>query len=258
MRQPQFRMPKVVGHRGAAAHAPENTLAGFRAAKALGVQWVEFDVHLTADGRCVVIHDDLIDRTTDGTGEVGRMTLAELASYDAGSWFDPRFAGETVPTLEEVIDLLAELELGANVELKPSPGAEDATAAAVMALLRQAWPGHLPAPLVSSFDYRSLEVAHDAAPEIARGLLLETVGDDWLELAQGIEATTIHCGHTPLTAVRTKEIRRGGYPLFCYTVNHAGRAEELFGWGVSGVFTDAPDQILPLAQARFDAAQERD
>ena len=246
MRQTQILMPKVVGHRGAASHAPENTLAGFRAAKALGCSWVEFDVHLTADGRCVVIHDDLIDRTTDGQGEVGAMLLEELASYDAGAWFDPRFAGETIPTLEEVIDLLGALGLGANVELKPSPGFEDATAVATMALLRAAWPAHLPRPLVSSFDYRSLEVAREVAPEIARGLLLETVTDEWRSLAEAIEATTIHCGHTPLTQARAKEIRTAGYPLFCYTVNHAGRAEELFGWGVTGVFSDVPDQILPL------------
>jgi len=248
MRQPQLLLPKVIGHRGAAGHAPENTLAGFRAAKALGVSWVEFDVHLTADGRCVVVHDDTIDRTTDGEGEVGRMMLEEIASYDAGAWFDPRFAGETIPTLEEVIDLLGELGLGANVELKPSPGAEEETAAETLALLRAAWPGHLPPPLVSSFDYRSLEVAFQAAPEIARGLLLETVTDEWRSLAEAVEATTIHCGHTPLTQARAKEIRAAGYPLFCYTVNHAGRAQELFGWGVSGVFSDAPDQILPLAR----------
>ena len=246
MRQSQLLMPKVVGHRGAASHAPENTLAGFRAAKALGAGWVEFDVHLTADGRCVVIHDDLIDRTTDGQGEVGQMTLEELASFDAGAWFDPRFTGETIPTLEEVIDLLGALNLGANVELKPSPGVEDETAAATLDLLRAAWPDHLPPPLVSSFDYRSLEVACEVAPEIARGLLLEKVTDDWRSQVEAIEATTLHCGHTLLTPARAKEIRAAGYPLFCYTVNHGGRAQELFGWGVSGVFSDVPDQILPL------------
>ncbi|HEV2673951.1 MAG TPA: glycerophosphodiester phosphodiesterase [Aliidongia sp.] len=246
MRQPQLLVPKVVGHRGAAGHAPENTLAGFRIAKALGVSWVEFDVHLTADGRCVVLHDDLIDRTTDGQGAVGDMVLEEIASYDAGAWFDPRFAGETIPTLEEVIDLLADLGLGANVELKPTPGVEDDTAIATMELLRSAWPDHLPPPLVSSFDYRSLEVARDVAPEIARGLLLETVTDEWRGMVEAIEATTLHCGHTPLTPARAREIRAAGYPLFCYTVNHAGRAQELFGWGVSGVFTDVPDQVLPL------------
>lgn len=246
MRQPQLLMPKVVGHRGAASHAPENTLAGFRAAKALGVRWVEFDVHVTADGRCVVIHDDLIDRTTDGQGEISQMNLEELASFDAGAWFDPSFTGEAVPTLEEVIDLLGELDLGANVEIKPSPGAEEETAVATMELLRSSWPGHLPPPLVSSFEYRSLEVAQQVAPEIARGLLLETVTDEWRSLVEAIEATTLHCGHTGLTQARAKEIRAAGYPLFCYTVNHGGRAQELFGWGVSGVFTDAPEQILPL------------
>jgi glycerophosphoryl diester phosphodiesterase len=236
-------LPRIIGHRGAAAHAPENTLASFRKAHALGVVWVEFDVRLTGDGRCIVLHDDTIDRTTDGTGVAALMRLDALAAFDAGSWFDPRFAGETIPTFEETIDLLAELRLGANVEIKPHRGAEIETAEAVCRILRANWPSDLPAPLVSSFAYSALEAASRVAPELARGLLLDRVGDDWRSLAQAIGARSIHCDHASLTEKRAREIGAAGYDVLAYTVNHAGRAEELYGWGVRAVFSDAPDRV---------------
>ena len=239
-----LELPKIIGHRGAAASAPENTLASFRRAQALGAAWVEFDVRLTSDGRCIVLHDDAIDRTTDGSGLAADMTLDELAVFDAGSWFDPSFAGEPIPTFEETIDLLAELGLGANVEIKPHRGAEAETAEAVCRILQASWPAQLPQPLVSSFAYASLETAYQVAPELQRGLLLGRLGSDWRALAEAVEATTINCDHAKLTEKKAKEVRAAGYPLLAYTVNHAGRAQELFGWGVSAVFSDAPDQVI--------------
>ena len=96
----------VIGHRGAAARAPENTLAGLRRARELGAAWVEFDVMLTADRVPVLIHDETLERTTTGRGEVARHTAAEIRALDAGGWFAPEFAGERVPTLAEAVALL--------------------------------------------------------------------------------------------------------------------------------------------------------
>src|SRR5580704_12278143 len=98
MRQIELRLPPVIGHRGAAAQAPENTLAGFRAARALGCAWVEFDVRLTVDGVPVVCHDDKLDRTSNGRGRISKLPLAAIRMLDAGSWFGPAFAGERIPT----------------------------------------------------------------------------------------------------------------------------------------------------------------
>lgn len=238
-----FFLPRIIGHRGAAAYAPENTLVGFRAARALGAAWVEFDVRLTADGRCIVLHDDTIDRTTDGSGAAADMTLDELAVFDAGAWFDPRFAGQSIPTLEETLDLLAELSLGANVEIKPHRGAEIETAEAVCRVLQASWPVSLAPPLVSSFAYASLETVQRVAPDLARGLLLGRVPADWRDQAETVGARSIHCDHTRLTEKRAKEIRAAGYPLLAYTVDHAGRARELFDWGVSALFSNAPDIV---------------
>ncbi len=244
---PPSALPKIIGHRGAAAHAPENTLAGFRTAHALGASWVEFDVRLSGDGRCIVLHDDSIDRTTDGTGAAADMSLDTLAAFDAGAWFDPSFAGQTIPTFEETIDLLGELRLGANVEIKPHRGAEVETAESVCRILQANWPASLPPPLVSSFAYPALETARRIAPELARGLLLGRVGNDWRHLAEAVAARTIHCDHARLSEKRAKEIRAAGYPLLAYTVNHAGRARELFGWGITSVFSDAPDRLAGRA-----------
>ena len=128
-------LPRVIGHRGAAAYAPENTLAGFRKAKALGCHWVEFDVRLTGDSQPVLLHDDRLERTTNGRGGISGLQLAAVRRYDAGNWFHSSFAGERVPTLEEALLLLAELGLGANVELKAVRGREAATGAVVGELL---------------------------------------------------------------------------------------------------------------------------
>src|SRR5690554_2395339 len=104
-------LPRIIGHRGAAALAPENTLAAIRAADAAGVTWVEIDVRLAADG-LAVIHDALLDRTTNGTGPVSEASLSAIASLDAGAWFGTAFAGERVPTLEVALSEIQRLGLG--------------------------------------------------------------------------------------------------------------------------------------------------
>src|SRR5438105_7019037 len=133
--KPGHALPRVIGHRGACGLAPENTIASFREAAELGVRRVEFDVHLSADGIPVVIHDDTVNRTTSGRGAVASLNLAELQALDAGTWFAPRFQGERVPTLGATVTLLGKLRLGAVVEITPSPGTDAATAEAAVRVL---------------------------------------------------------------------------------------------------------------------------
>lgn len=237
-------LPVVIGHRGAAAVAPENTLASMRRAHADGARWVEFDVHLSGDGRCIVLHDDTIDRTTDGRGAAAALSFEALRRYDAGAWFAPQFAGERIPDLEELTALLGALGLGANVEIKPSPGAEKATAEAVMAVLRRCWPAHLPPQLVSSFAPLSLAAARDAAPEIARGYLFGQLPADWRRRAEALGCATIHCGERRLTPAQVAAVREAGYPLLVYTVNDPARARELIHWGATGIISDCPGAII--------------
>jgi glycerophosphoryl diester phosphodiesterase len=243
-RASRLALPRVIGHRGAAASAPENTLAGMRMAHRLGARWVEFDVRLSADGQCIVLHDDTIERTSDGSGAAAQMSLAALRRYDAGAWFDERFAGERIPSFLEIIELLARLGLGANVEIKPAAGQEAETARATVAVLQRSWPEHLPPPLLSSFSPLALEAARDAAPAIVRGHLFGRVPTNWREEVERLGCVTVHCDERHLDQATARAIVAGGYPLLAYTVNRPERARELLGWGLGAVFTDCPDRII--------------
>jgi glycerophosphoryl diester phosphodiesterase len=239
-------LPPVVGHRGAAGEAPENTLAGLRRAHSLGCKWVEFDVRITADGELILLHDDRLERTTDGRGRARELPLAAIRRFDAGAWFDPLFVGESVPTLTEAIAVLAELGLGANIELKSEPGDAIATALAATEILSRSWPRHLPAPLVSSFSDKAVEAAHDHAPGLARGLLMRSVTATRQRRAAELGCMTINVDHQRLRRSIVTELREAGYFVMAYTVNDVVRARELWQWGVSSVFSDFP-QIMNSA-----------
>ena len=225
----------MIGHRGAAAYAPENTLAGLRRAKVLGCAWVEFDVRLTGDGALVLCHDPRLDRTTNGSGLVSAQSLAAIRELDAGSWFDPSFADERVPTLDEALLLASELGLGANVEIKSDRGRESATAAAVATAVDRLR-GRAPAVMVSSFLPSALAALRDLAPEIPRGALFRFIPRGWAEMALRLGGTMIGADHRRLRAPRIAAIRAAGYGLAAYTVNDPARARLLFDWGVTSVF----------------------
>lgn len=237
------RWPRIIGHRGAAQSAPENTLAGFRAAAALGVAWVEFDVRLTRDGRCVLLHDDTLERTTSGRGPAAALSFAELRRLDAGSWFGAAFAGERVPGLEETLALLGELGLGAVIELKPAPGAEAATGRAAAELVAERWPASLPPPLLSSFTPAALAAARAAAPSLERALLVGAVPPDWRQRVEALQCRMLHADQRKLDRAAVEAVGAAGLPVFAYTVNEPERARELFSWGVSALFSDCPDRI---------------
>jgi glycerophosphoryl diester phosphodiesterase len=236
----KIALPRVIGHRGAAACAPENTLAGFRRARALNCRWVEFDVRLTADEQPVLLHDSRLERTTDGRGKLSALSLAAVRRHDAGAWFGPSFAKERVPTLEEAVTLLAALGLGANVELKATRGREAETGAVVAETLTRLCPSALPELLLSSFRPAALVAARARAPGIARGILFRAIPKNWRTVAERLGCATIHADHQRLRPALVTEIRGAGYPLLAYTVNDPGRANALFDWGVTSVFSDDP------------------
>jgi glycerophosphoryl diester phosphodiesterase len=238
-----LEIPRIIGHRGACAHAPENTLVSIRKAAALGARWVEFDVRLTREGALVLIHDDDVKRTTNGRGRVLDLTLPEIGALDAGTWFAAAFAGERVPTLVETIALLAELGLGANIEIKTGRPESRATAEALARILAAHWRAAAP-PLISSFEVDALEAMQAVAPHWPRGLLLKELGGDWRGLLERLGAATLNLDHKPLDAGKIAIARQAGRPVLCYTVNDPARARQLFAWGVSAVFTDRPDALL--------------
>jgi glycerophosphoryl diester phosphodiesterase len=240
-------LPKIIGHRGAAKAAPENTLESIREAKRQGASWVEVDAKLTSDNRVVLLHDDLLDRTTSGKGAAAQATLEQFRALDAGSWFAPAFAGIKVPTLEESVQEVLRLGLDINIEIKPCPGREHATAEFVMRELQRLWPKSGPTALISSFSYEALQVAHQLAPEFPRAVLVEDMPANWKELCAGVEAVGLNPWHKTLTPEWTRAIKKAGLAVATYTVNDPARARELFGWGVDSVFSDVPGLLLKEA-----------
>jgi glycerophosphoryl diester phosphodiesterase len=237
-------LPRVIGHRGACAYAPENTLASIRKAAALGTRWVEFDVRLTRDDDLVLMHDDTLARTTNGRGKVRDHTCAELRALDAGAWMGGAFAGERIPSLAESIALLAELGLGANIEIKTASSEAHDTAVALNRILNAHWPAAKPPPLVSSFRIAALKTMQRIAPRWPRGLLLRRLEGDWRGLVGRLGAATLNLDHRPLDRAAVALARSAAVPVLCYTVNDPARARELFAWGVDAVFTDRPDALL--------------
>ena len=234
----------VIGHRGAAGRAPENTLAGLRAAHALDVRWVEFDVMLSRDEVPLLIHDETLQRTTNGLGRVPRHTAAEIRACDAGSWFAAEFAGERVPTLDEAVALLLELGLHANVEIKPAAGCELRTGEVVADTLRRIWPEDGPRLLLSSFEREALVPARSLLPDVPRGLLASTLPDDWADAMQALECATLHLDHNHLGLAALHGLTEAGVPLLLYTVNSVSRASELLTAGAAALFSDVPDLLL--------------
>jgi glycerophosphoryl diester phosphodiesterase len=219
-------------------------LAGLRLASALACRWVEFDVRLTSDRQPILLHDNRLNRTTDGVGTAARLPLAAIRRRDAGKWFGPAFVGERVPTLADAVGLLAELGLGANIEVKAtSLGGADA-GAVVAGDLARLWPPQLPAPMISSFSFAALIAARRSAPQFARGVLFRSIPRDWQMRAETLGCSAIHADHRCLGPVIVAAVRDRGYSVLAYTVNEPARARALLAWGVTSVFSDVPHIIL--------------
>ena len=225
-----LQLPKVIGHRGAAAYAPENTLESFREARRRGARWVEIDVKLTSDSVPILMHDASLKRTTGVDRRVAETAAADLPA--------------DVPTFEQAIACFQELGLGCNVEIKPCEGREAETARVVVETLRRCWPAALPAPLLSSFKDESLKVAQKAAPEFARALLVSELGEDWRARAEAVGAVGMNVGRRKLTAEGALAVKRAGYVLSVWTVNDPDEARAIVGMGADCIITDAPDVIL--------------
>jgi glycerophosphoryl diester phosphodiesterase len=233
--------PRVIAHRGASGTCPENTLAAFRRAAELGAPMIELDVQLTRDGEVVVLHDPLLDRTTDGSGPVRERTLAEIRRLDAGAWFGPAFRGEPVPTLGEV---LRAFPRDVNVELKPwgDDGLEARTFAVVEAATAA---GRV---VFSSFQASALQRLRALAPTAALAVLWETEPiTEGLRLAERVRARALHVRKDAATDATLRAAAAAGLPVRVWTVNEADEFDRLAAAGVDGIFTDHPERFLQIA-----------
>ncbi|MBM08308.1 MAG: glycerophosphoryl diester phosphodiesterase [Magnetovibrio sp.] len=242
-------IPRVLGHRGAAGYAPENTLASIRYAAQLGVKWIEIDARLTFDEVPVVFHDDRLGRTTNGRGSLSKKLLAEISELDAGAWFGSSFVRQRIPTLLDALEEIERLGLGLNLELKCSPGKEKETGRIMASVLQSFWSPKLPVPVVSSFKAAALSAFSEVAPNFKRALIVHRLPKDWLPIGQLLGVSAIHCDCRYLKHNQVRNIRQHGLAVRCFTVNQAEIAARLFSWGVTSVFSDFPDQINQSVKA---------
>lgn len=245
---------RVIAHRGGGTLAPENTLAGLRYARQCGFFAVEFDVMLARHDVPVLMHDDMLERTTDGHGALPDSSAAELGRLDAGSWFDAGFAGEPVPGLEAAADLCLALDLFCNVEIKPWAPGGDAVAAQtgriVAADCARLWRAAPARVLLSSFAPAALATAKQSAPHLARAALFDEVPLNWRDQLELQACVALHCNAKRLDPVTARAIKAAGYGLMCWTVDDPVRATELFDWGVDAVCTDRLDLFAGMAAVR--------
>ncbi|MDQ5891926.1 MAG: glycerophosphoryl diester phosphodiesterase [Pseudomonadota bacterium] len=235
--------PSIVAHRGGGSLAPENTLAAIDVGASLGHKMIEFDAKLSQDGQIFLLHDDTLERTSNGWGIAGELPWDKLVGLDVGGWYGHKFVGERLPLLSEVAKRCVQYGMAANIEIKPTTGYEAETGRVIALAARQLWADHPAAPLLSSFSIDALDAAQQAAPELPRGLLLDEWEEGWLALTQRLGCVSIHLNHKLLTAERAADLKAAGLRILAYTVNQPDRAQTLLDWGVDCICTDRIDLI---------------
>ena len=240
---------KLTAHRGVSSLAPENTLAAFKKAAEMGYQSIEIDVQLSLDKVPVVIHDQSVNRCTNGKGVVAEMPLANLQSLDAGSWFSEAFNKEYIPSLEETLLLANEHNLKVNIEIKLYP--EDDIALLCKKITEVIVFSRIDTTqlLFSSFSLQALKQMQHLLPQIPRGFLCEKIPQNCLDLLQEIDAFSVHCDYLFLNKLQTSEFKQAGYQVYCYTINDPQKMNEYWGWGVDMIITDKPQAYVSTAKS---------
>lgn len=234
-----LKASKIIAHRGASAFAPENTLIAMEMAAQMGAHWCEFDVMLAGSGEAMIIHDETVDRTTDGVGEVASFSFEQLKALDAGKWFDPKFAGQRIPSFVELLRLLQKLQFNINVEIKPSLGQDIQTAKTTVQVLNQHWNVKQSPPLISSQSIDSLRIVRQLEPSWSLSCVIHDWSEQWYANVKELHCTAVSVNHQILEPSLVAGLKVSVPLVLAYTVNDAQRAAELFNMGVDAIFTDA-------------------
>jgi len=242
----------VIAHRGASGHAPENTLSAFKKAVAMGATFVETDLQMSRDARLVAIHDATVNRTTNGQGAVHDMTLSELRRLDAGSWFGSEYAGEKIPTLEELLVFSKRNDVVFYLELKPqgSWGGEHA----LIGALRES--GEIPRTVVISFDASVVLTLRKIEPTLMTGLLYDGQIENPLEKAIEVGARQVVMRGDLVTPALLSAARKKDLQVVCWTVNHPAHMRMLMAAGVDGIMSDYPDRLV-AAQSKEKTGEKQ-
>jgi glycerophosphoryl diester phosphodiesterase len=241
----------VIGHRGASGHAPENTMAAFRRAAEMGATFIETDLHICRDARLVAIHDATLERTTNGKGAVKDFSLAELHELDAGSWFRPEFAGERIPTLEDVMEFARMADVGLFLEVKQESawGIEHGLVAA----LRAAKESHR--VVILSFSAGILRNVRRLDPTVMTGLLFEpsnTASVNILDMARDIGVRQLAPRVDLVTPELVEAAHRMDFQVVCWTANEPAMMQYALAGGVDGIMTDYPDRLVAVVKQKTE------
>lgn len=222
-----------IAHRGAKGYEPENTLKAFQKALDLNADGIELDVHLSADGHIIVMHDETIDKMTNGKGEITQFTLAELKSFLIGGQYK-------IPTLNEVFDLVDKKSF-INVELKNADTSSQVAALIETYIKEKSW--NYEHFIISSFDWNALKEVQNLNPNIPIGVLTEENLNTALTFAETIKAKAIHPDYQLLDAENVSEIKKKGFLVFPWTVNKEEDIQKIKDYNVDGIISDFPDKI---------------
>ncbi len=237
--------PRWIAHRGAGTLAPENTLAAFQQGAAWGYRMFECDAQLSADEVVFLLHDARLERTTDGHGLAAEQPWVQLAERDAGQWHSPAFAGERLPRLQVLAGFCLAHNHLLNIEIKASPGRAARTGEVVAREAARLWAGQTVKPLLTSFEPEALAAARDAAPDLPRGLLLQTLWPDWFAQAHGLHCVALVCHHPLWDTALVGQVHGAGMRCLSYTVNDETVADKLIALGLDGLITDRVDLFRP-------------
>ncbi|NLY61417.1 MAG: glycerophosphodiester phosphodiesterase [Clostridiales bacterium] len=240
------KMALVIAHRGASAYAPENTVPAFEKALELGTEGIELDVHMTADGEIVVIHDFSIDRTSNGKGMIKDFTLDDIKKFDFGSWFGPEYKGVSIPTLSEVLQLLRDWDGLLNIEVKSGPifykGIEEKLIDMVKAY------DFSERVIFSSFNHYSLRDIKTIDPSMKIGLLYMAGLVEPYNYAKSLGAEALHPYYYNIVPEVVEGCKKNGIKLNPFTINNKKEIEMIMKAGVDGIITDYPDRALEVKE----------
>lgn len=241
---------QIIGHRGLAAKAPENTLASIKMAARMGLKWVELDVNTTRDAVPILCHDSTLKRTTNGKGRISHLDFDNISELDAGSWFSPRFSQEHIPTLQQALELCKQLKLGINLELKPDNRIKSEQIPHYIhpiASIVLPYKNSVPL-LVSSFNKEVIRAFKQSIADIPLGFLLDNHETErsLASFVAEIDFYSFHLSYKQCKRFKNSLLAQYDKPLLVYTINNPLLANELLGNGITAVFSDSltPESLL--------------
>jgi len=238
---------QLIGHRGTGGLRPENTYCSFAHAAELGLNWIEFDVQLTKDEQWVVMHDETLDRTTNGQGKINDYTLAQLSKLEAGLWYTPPYPQQPIPTLAKTLELASQLGLHANIEIKSAGTEPDKHARLMQQFINEHLDIDFTQQMFSSFDLPCIAAFRKLNSTAPIGYLVDNFSEQTIDLCQANDFSSINCDVKTITASNIQAASSNSIPVLLYTINDQATAKTWLAAGVTAIFTDRPDLLLKLA-----------